>query len=396
MFDPRPRAVADTECYINYWSFAVKEIGGTRKKLLEFYEGHPLDRAALANIMRKWCLVGFNFAKYDILMILLAMQPGTTNAQLKAASDEIIQKQLQPWVFMDRYDLTQPDFVDYIDLMEVHPGAPQRPSLKMLGGRLHSRRIQELPIEHDAHITEEDRTVMRGYVFNDLCTTEDLYYEVKPQLDLREQMSEMYGVDLRSKSDPQIAEAVLKHEVEKELGRKVYKPDLKRYSFKYRIPDFIKFETPILKGLLEEIRATDFDVDPSGSDATVADDDDDADSPKAVAKKKSRLVGLPKSLSRDLHIGATVYQMGIGGLHSKEKSRAFVSNDKYVLKDRDVTSYYPSIVINQNLKPGHLGDSFLSSYKAIFNRRVAAKRKAAELSKEIAAVEARIKELERG
>jgi len=267
-----------------------------------------------------------------------------------------------------------PDFVDFIDLMEVHPGAPNRPSLKMLGGRLHSRRIQELPIEHDAHITEDDRPVMRGYVFNDLCTTEDLYHEVKPQLDLREQMSQMYGVDLRSKSDPQIAEAVLKHEVEKELGRKVYKPDLKAYSFKYRIPDFIRFETPILKGLLEEIRATDFVVDPSGTDAAVADDDDDLDSPKAVAKKKSRLVGLPKSLSRDLHIGSTVYQMGIGGLHSKEKSRAFVSNDKYVLKDRDVTSYYPAIIINQGLFPAQLGETFLRVYTGIRDRRIRAKK----------------------
>jgi hypothetical protein len=52
------------------------------------------------------------------------------------------------------------------------------------------------------------------YCHNDLQVTRILYDELKPQIALREQMSKQYGLDLRSNSDAQIAENVIKHELE--------------------------------------------------------------------------------------------------------------------------------------------------------------------------------------
>ena len=55
---------------------------------------------------------------------------------------------------------------------------------------------------------------MREYCHNDLHTTKILYDAIKPQIALREQMSEQYNIDLRPKSDAQIAECIIKHELE--------------------------------------------------------------------------------------------------------------------------------------------------------------------------------------
>ena len=96
----------------------------------------------------------------------------------------------------------------------------------------------------------------------------------------------------------------------------------------------------------------------------------------------------------DVTIGQTIYRMGIGGLHSKEKKASHYSDDKYVLKDRDVTSYYPSSILNQGMYPPSIGPKFLDVYRSIFERRLAAKKDAKLFSSELTLVNARIAEIE--
>jgi hypothetical protein len=244
-----------------------------------------------------------------------------------------------------------PDFIDHVDLMSVSPGAPTMPSLKLLGGRLHSQRIQELPFDISRWIDDDDRKVMGGYLGNDLDTTIDLATDLMAQIDLRTEMSKQYGVDLRSKSDAQIAEAVIKSQIERNRGgRKLYPPDIRPGSFKYEVPEFIRFKTPRMQQLLRDIRELKFAVDSSGT------------------------VKMPEYFSSlDLTIGNSKYTMGIGGLHSNEANISHYSDDNFVLLDRDVTSFYPSIILRCRLFPKHIGESFLTIYESIFKRRLAAK-----------------------
>lgn len=347
----RPRCVADTECFPGYWAIGFRSIDDpSRRMIYELYDGCELNKRAIASIFKKWTVVTFNGINYDIPMILYAMQ-GASNADLKRLSDEIIQFNLSPWTVMDRIGAKVPEFFDHIDLMNVSPGAPQKPSLKMLAGRLHSRRMWELPFEIDTFIGEQERPVVRTYLLNDLDDTVDLHNDLKPQLELRTLMSEQYGVDLRSKSDAQIAEAVIRAEAEKLLKRKLYKPEIKPHFFQFQVPSYMHFETDEMTEVLEFIRRTKFKVNQAG-----------------IVEAPDRLQGL------DVRIGNNVYRMGLGGLHSKESKRSHYSDDEYVLKDRDVTSYYPQSIINQGMYPPTIGKVFLDIFKGIFERRIAAKR----------------------
>lgn len=164
-------------------------------------------------------------------------------------------------------------------------------------------------------------------------------------------MSEQYGMDLRSKSDAQIAETVIKSELGSITGKKYYAPKVEQNSFRYIDPKIISFETKQLQEVFGKILKTNFTLGGNGA------------------------VKMPEWL-RDsrIKIGQSEYQMGIGGLHSCEKSQYIRATDNTLICDLDVASYYPSIILQQRLAPKSLGEPFLRVYQSIVERRLAAKR----------------------
>ena len=169
---------------------------------------------------------------------------------------------------------------------------------------------------------------------------------------LRVELSNEYQIDLRSKSDAQIAEQVIAAELTKRMGKRPNRPKIELGTiYKYRVPGFMQFQSPLLQWALYTTANALFVVDESGS------------------------VAMPKELADlKLDINGSIYRMGIGGLHSSEKTTAHYSDDEYVLIDKDVTSYYPYIILNLGLAPQHLGHHFLQVYRGIVERRIAAKR----------------------
>ena len=336
----------DSECYPAYYLVMLQDVE-TRE--LWHYEITPDGRGGTSSNMPAGTWISFNGNNYDMPILALALA-GADNATLKAASDDIILRQLKPWNIAEKYGGHDLSGIDHIDLIEVAPG---QASLKVYGGRLHSRRLQDLPFEPDHLVSVADQAVLRKYCGNDLQTTEDLYRYIRPQLELRESMSAEFGIDLRSKSDAQIAEAVIRSEVEKQLGRRIYRPEIHPgYKFRYNVPRWIAFNSPGMKHALNIIREAEFSLDANGA------------------------VEMPRILeSMRLRIGAGVYRMGIGGLHSSESCVRHLATDQVRLVDRDVASYYPSLILTQGLYPSHMGEVFLAVYGSLVARRLAAKKR---------------------
>lgn len=342
-----PIWVFDLECYRDYFLIALKNVYSRQIESYEFYPGIEPDYERIKTSLTTKQLISFNGINYDIPLLRLFFA-NNDNATLKKASDAIIVENMRPWELETMYGGA--DFhPDHIDLIEVAPGMV---GLKLYGGRMHSQRLQDLPIDPSANITPADRPVLKDYCINDLNTTIDMYFQLKPQIDLRVAMSAKYDIDLRSKSDAQIAEAVIRQEVQKKVGRKIYRPDISPdYTFKYRIPEFVSFTAPGMQKVLEIIRNATFTINEKGA------------------------VELPQIFeSMRICIGSGTYTMGIGGLHSNESCSSHVSNENVFLKDRDVTSYYPSIILNQSLYPAHMGEAFLEVYQGIVSQRIEAKR----------------------
>lgn len=312
----------------------------------EKYDGQELDAATAIKIMKQYTTVGFNSNSFDIPIIYGALA-GYSNEKLKELCDDIIGKSKPRYMTERDWGMKVPNW-DHIDLIEVAPG---KASLKIYGGRMNAKKMQDLPIEPNAVLTREQMIQIRDYCENDLHTTALFYRTLIPQIELRASMSEQYNIDLRSKSDAQIAEAVILGELEKMTGKTYRRQEVDdNQEFRYLDPGMISFVTPELKEIFDKILRTRFTLGGNGS------------------------VVLPEWLkNRPIMLNGTTYTMGIGGLHSCEKAQYVKADDNHLLVDMDVASYYPNIILQQRLAPKSMGNNFLKVYQSIVNRRLKAK-----------------------
>jgi hypothetical protein len=178
-------------------------------------------------------------------------------------------------------------------------------------------------------------------------------------------MTEKYEIDLRSKSDAQIAEAVIASELYKITGKYLKRPDVKSdETFRYLDPKIITFKTPQLNNILQQVIAEEFTLGLNGA------------------------LTLPNWLKKELIvINGRKYQMGIGGLHSCEKKQYIEAKAGWFLQDRDALAYYPSIILQQKISPKNMGQAFLTLYKGIVTERVFAKKKISTLTQQISKLE---------
>ena len=366
----RPLIECDTECYKDYWLCKFYDERTGRSKSFGMWPGYPLDIQGLVDVLSRVTIVTFNGNWYDIQMIVLALHGANTD-QLKEANDDIIVRKMPPWTFRDKWRIATPDYIDHIDLAEVAPGV--KLSLKMLMGRCHAPLMQDLPFVPDWTPTAADRFVLDRYCGNDLQGTNLLRHEVADRLRLRMAISEQYGVDVRSKSDAQIAEAVFKAKLDFE-PQKRYVAD--GYTFKYQPPGYLAYATPQMRELLELVSNADFVVRDREEAiafwyATV--DPETQEEPPKIRTG----VRIPKELSnRDIILRNGKYRLGIGGLHSQESSVSYYSGDGYTIRDIDVKSYYPSLILTMGMVPQQIGEAFLTIYRAIYTRRLHAKAEA--------------------
>ena len=349
--DPERTLISDTECYPNFWSIGFTRLSDGKTLVMEHSHRREINRARLHKIMRENTVIGYNFLNYDAPMIALAATEDVDNARLKQGNDQIIVGGLKYWQVEEALDISIPRSWDMIDLMEPQPNAFA--SLKTLAGRMHAPWMQDLPYEPDHVLTEEEMDFVLSYMGNDNSNTQLLLHFLQEAMAMRHALGQDFGVNFMSKSDAQMGEAMIKRRVEQATGERVFKtPTAPGTTFRYNVPEWLKFETPQLQALLERVRASEFIVKVNGK------------------------VQAPQWLDEEslLTIGETEYAMGIGGLHSTEKNRAVHSDDERVLLDFDVASYYPAIILNAGLYPKSLGPSFIDVYRQIRDERVAAKR----------------------
>lgn len=334
-------ALFDTECYPNYWMLGIRQNGKTfRFKKYEDESRGNFDAKLIEKIFKLFTVVSFNGNGYDIAMITGALS-GYSVSKLKQLSDRIIVDEVKPW------QLGLPDWKpkDHIDLMEVAPG---QAGLKMYAARIHSKKIQDLPYDPNLPLTEEQIEEVDKYNDVDLDDLSDLYRELGPQIKQRVYLSKRYNFDLRSKSDAQLAETVLRLRCERATGRKITKQVFPRdFSFKYEKPDFVKFITPELNAVLDKVMGCTFTLNDKGA------------------------VAMPPELDDlKISIGTSTYTFGIGGLHSNEKCVANYATDDEKLIDADVASYYPRLILNSGKYPPSLGKQFAVEYEAIVEERL--------------------------
>lgn len=335
--------VFDTELLGGRFFFGGRVI--ENRNLIRIWGDEENAVEKLQDVLNSGCLfVSFNGIKFD-LPVIAAVIKGLPFSQIKKMADIIVNENAQPWQVYRSYSLREFE-IDHIDLIEV---APSFVGLKSYGARMHMPWLKDLPFPHDVEsLTDAEFAEVERYCINDLDTTEALYKELKPQMELRVQMSQEYGIDMRSKSDTQMAETAF-----------IKRLNLRRntatvpYSIRYKTPKFITFQSSDLRELAQKIEDHEY-----------------------MMNQSTGHVILPDFLGKELvRLNAGTYQLGVGGIHSThDKKVCHVASEDYVITDIDAASYYPSIILNCNLIPQNTGQKFLDEYRAIYKRRLEAKK----------------------
>lgn len=375
----RPIAQCDTECDYDWWLIKFRLPDGQMFSydICSEQPNKPLNYAAIQWFIDNFEIHTFNGNGYDEPMIRCAMA-GYTPRQLKQANDLLIVKRVRPYQLEQYFPHMVPRWatLDHVDLQDVSPGVHL--GLKLLMGRMHCPNLQDLPFDPDFPMPIEMRPVTDSYCGNDLIGTAKLGDAVAQRLNLRRAITAKLGVDVRSKSDAQIAEAWFKAK----LGRKVYPQHVPHgHQFQYVPPAYLAFSTPLLRDVLRTVRAAWFPV--YDLDQVRNDPDDEIIGPDGKAIKTG--VKMPPELKKlRITIGKSSYQMGIGGLHSTEKAQIVRAIEGVLeIKAPDVRSYYPSLILNSGMYPVAMGPEMLTIYREIYDGRLSNKDLAKRLSKTI-------------
>lgn len=345
----RQELLQDTEVYPNYFLSTFTNLVTGKVTYIEVIDGSLSvnDANKLKWLWESFVIVTFNGINYDQPINEMAVA-GLTTWQLKEASDKIIIEEIRGKE-VARKNKAKAFKTDHIDLIEV---APLFASLKTYAGRLHAPKMQDLPFHPSTILSPDQIAIVRWYCVNDTSNTALLRECLNEQIELRYTLSNEYQIDLRSKSDAQIAEAVILEEIKKRTGSKPEKIKIDVGTvYHYQTPAFIQFRSGTLQWALDVIQRARFVVEETGSVAM----------PLEVKDLK-------------LDINGTVYRMGIGGLHSSEETAAHYTDKDYILRDIDVTSYYPFIILNLDLYPKSTGPIAMQIYRSILERRIREKR----------------------
>lgn len=333
--------VFDTETMPNRTLFCAKN--AETGEWFDLWRHEPDAPARLKKFLRQSAtFVGFNSKEFDNV-IVAAFCAGRTEIEIKRIADDIIVNRLAPWVSMRKHNLN--DVIsDAIDLIEV---APSFVGLKAYGARMHMPKLQEIPLAHDEMVPPGQEPLLLEYCHNDVETTEELLNQLEKEVLLRVEMSRRYGVDMRSKSDSQMAEQAYITS----MGLKRKENEVPK-TVTYTPPRFLKFRNAELQGLLDRVAGHTFNMNPHTGHVQLPD-----------------FLGL-----QTVKFGCGEYQLGVGGIHSVHDKKVCHVSGGDVICDIDAASFYPSIILECGFIPATLGQAFVNEYRKIYERRLEAKR----------------------
>ena len=188
--------------------------------------------------------------------------------------------------------------------------------------------------DFDRYVLPKYVEPMLYYNKNDVFICAEMVRQKPDEVKLRYAITNAFGVNVLSSARANIADklTVRFYSNMSGLSPKQFikeRTERTKLSFKKIIFPHIKFKTPELQKML-------------------------ADMKQVVITRTNK-----DAFSKEIEFYGTKYTLATGGIHSQDPPRICKSDDKYIYRHHDYTSYYPSIMISYEVAPKHLN-------KAIF------------------------------
>ena len=235
-----------------------------------------------------------------------------------------------------------------IDLLTMLYSKALRVSLKEMEVTMMYKNVQEFNLDWNKNLQEEDIDSMIDYNINDVMATYELLKRCEKDIQLRINIENQYNINCLSVDGVNIGMQILAEEYMKKTNipwniLKEMRSPANTIELNKIILPFIKYDTPILQNLLDEMKQ--LNVSPGR-----------------------------KGYEKQFLLENLVISVGVGGIHSINGPEIIIPTEDELLVDLDVASLYPSMLLNFNFYPKHLGKEFKEVYQEIKDKRIHAKR----------------------
>lgn len=236
---------------------------------------------------------------------------------------------------------------DSFDILTMLYSNKLRVGLKEIQVTMQYKNVQEFVADWQADLPENQIDSMIDYNINDVNSTEELLNRCKKDIDLRIAIEDEYRVRVLSKDGVNIGMKILTQKYLEKTGQtwwdiKDLRSPMSVIPLNSVILPFIKYDSPILTRVLNDM--------------------------------KSQIVSPGrKGYENKFVFEGLQYSVGVGGIHSVNKPEIIIPKEDEMLIDIDVASLYPSMLIEYEFYPKHLGPEFLEVYKQIKDERIEAK-----------------------
>lgn len=344
--------VYDIEIFPNCFSLTIKN---TETKEFQFFElsnrkNNLVDLVPLF-LDKRYIFCGYNNIHYDNPIVNFIIEYKETlkkstrldiEYNLFQLSQTIIKGDLEKW---KRWKYA--NNFETLDLLTMLFSQKLRVGLKEMQVTMKYSNVQEYDGNFEAPIPEEDIPKMIQYNINDVNSTEELLYRCENDIKLRLNIEEEYGIKALNKDGVNLGMEILKTKYLEKTHKtwndiKDLRSPCDKIALNEIILPFIKFDNPILKDLLNEMKQ------------------------QVVSPDR-------KGYNKHFLMDNLEYSVGVGGIHSVNKPSIFIAKEDEIISDVDVASLYPSLIIEYGFYPPHLGKEFLEVYKGIKDERIEAK-----------------------
>ena len=276
-------------------------------------------------------LVGFNSINFDAQILeYMYRNPDCTAGDIRRyaqiiTSDNDRMNDVPEWRLRHKH----------LDLYRIHhfDNKNKRTGLKWCEFSMDLENIEDMPSDGEG---ENWLQMILSYNLNDVIATKELYKRTISMIELRKQLTKMYGINLINASDSKIgSELTLKLYCQK-TGKNIKDVrSMRTYRKSIKIGDiifpYVKFNSDIFNLVLNHFKNLEIKDTKSGSEFSVN--------------------------YKDFQ-----FDYGSGGIHGSISNSIVESDKEYVIIDADVSSLYPSIAIVNGLYPRHLGREFVDIY----------------------------------
>lgn len=344
--------VYDIEIFPNCFNLTIKN---TETKEFQFFElsnrkNNLVDLVPLF-LDKRYIFCGYNNIHYDNPIVNFIIEYKETlkkstrldiEYNLFQLSQTIIKDDLEKW---KRWKYA--NNFETLDLLTMLFSQKLRVGLKEMQVTMKYSNVQEYDGNFEAPIPEEDIPKMIQYNINDVNSTEKLLYRCENDIKLRLNIEEEYGIKALNKDGVNLGMEILKTKYLEKTHKtwndiKDLRSPCNKIALNEIILPFIKFNNPILKDLLNEMKQ------------------------QVVSPDR-------KGYNKHFLMDNLEYSVGVGGIHSVNKPSIFIAKEDEIISDVDVASLYPSLIIEYGFYPPHLGKEFLEVYKEIKDERIEAK-----------------------